>query len=229
MSTKIGVISEGPIDHVLLPPLLSHIARTDAGCNWPVEAGDVAEPFQIRKRGHGGVLETVAALIEFLKKDPLGYSFVVIVLDRRTIAVQDEIRRLVAGNNGFIVGIAIEEIEAWWLGDRTNTLAWSRFTHKTLPVCRYRLCDQRGRLIYAAEKDPEPKKTLDEITEHSQKLEFRYGDGNTELASQFAEDHWKPNARLNEISSQCPTGFGEFRKHVRQGFRASRQRNGFLI
>lgn len=165
MSTKIGVISEGPIDHVLLPPLLSHIARTDAGYNWPIMAGDVTEPFNIRKRGHGGVLETVKTLVEFLTKDSLGYSFVVIVLDRRTKEVQQEIRKLVAGNAGFIFGIAIEEIEAWWLGDRTNTLAWSGFTPETLPACRYKLRDSKGRLVYAAEKDPEPKNTLDEITD----------------------------------------------------------------
>ncbi len=224
MSTKIGVISEGPIDHVLLPPLLSHIARTDAGYNWPIMAGDVTEPFNIRKRGHGGVLETVKTLVEFLTKDSLGYSFVVIVLDRRTKEVQQEIRKLVAGNAGFIFGIAIEEIEAWWLGDRTNTLAWSGFTPETLPACRYKLRDSKGRLVYAAEKGPEPKNTLDEITERSRKLEYRYGDGNTELASQFADDHWTPNARLDEISAQCPNGFGEFRKQACQGFRASRQR-----
>jgi hypothetical protein len=229
MSTKIGIISEGPIDHVLLPPLLSQLASRDAGYEWPVETGDVAEPLQIRKRGHGGVLEKVRALVKFLTRDSLGYAFFVIVLDRRTKHVQDEIRKLVAGKDGFIIGIAIEEIEAWWLGDRTNTLAWSGFTHGTLPVCRYNVCNPKGQVVYAAEKDPEPKKTLDELTQHSTKLDFRYGEGNTELASQFAEDHWKPNARLDEISVQCPNGFGEFRKLARQAFQASRQRDGFLL
>ena len=28
MSTKIGIIAEGPIDHCLLPPLLERIARS---------------------------------------------------------------------------------------------------------------------------------------------------------------------------------------------------------
>jgi hypothetical protein len=229
VGTKIGIISEGPIDHLLLPHLLSHIAAKDAGCDWPIETSDVAEPLHIRKRGHGGVLETVRALVEFLMRDRLGYSFVVILLDRRTKEVQGKIAKLLAGKEGFILGIAIEEVEAWWLGDRSNTLAWSGFTHATLPACRYRLCDPSDRLVYAAEKDPDPKKTLDEITQISPKLESRYGDGNTELASHFGENHWKRNAQLDEISSQCPRGFKEFRNHVKQGFRAARQRAGYLI
>ena len=63
MSTRIGIIAEGPIDHALLPVLLERIALERASFGWPVAPDDVAEVFQIRKRGHGGVLETVRRLV----------------------------------------------------------------------------------------------------------------------------------------------------------------------
>jgi hypothetical protein len=66
MSTKLGIIAEGPIDHVLLPALLSRIATDKALFTWPVNAEDIAEVFPIRKRGHGGVLETVRAMVKAL-------------------------------------------------------------------------------------------------------------------------------------------------------------------
>lgn len=69
MSTKIGIIAEGPIDHALLPPLLERIARDRAGYDWPVAPDDVAEIFNIRKRGHGGVLETVRRLVDALESE----------------------------------------------------------------------------------------------------------------------------------------------------------------
>ena len=128
MSTKIGIIAEGPIDHALLPALLERIARDRAGYNWPVRPEDVAEVFQIRKRGHGGVLETVRKLVAALSTDVYDHAFFVIMLDRRTRPVQEEIRTLISPHGRFVMGIAIEEIEAWWLADRRNTLAWAGMT-----------------------------------------------------------------------------------------------------
>lgn len=124
MSTKIGIIAEGPIDHCLLPPLLGRIARERADYGWPVTSDDVAEVFSIRKRGHGGVLETVRRLVKALDAIDDQRAFYVILLDRRTKAVQEEIKKLLENRDRFVLGIAIEEIEAWWLGDPENTLAW---------------------------------------------------------------------------------------------------------
>ena len=45
MSTKIGIIAEGPIDHALLPALLTRIAAERAAITWPVNAQDIAELF----------------------------------------------------------------------------------------------------------------------------------------------------------------------------------------
>lgn len=63
MSTKIGIIAEGLVDHALLPVLLERIAQDQANYNWPLDPDDVAELFAIRKRGHGSVLETVRKLV----------------------------------------------------------------------------------------------------------------------------------------------------------------------
>lgn len=223
MSTKVAVIAEGPIDFVLLSPLLAQISQKKAQFRWPVLPDDMAEILPIRKRGHGGVLEKVRALIKFLNHDPLGYDLFVILLDRRTQAVQSEIKKLIRGKQRFVFGIAIEEIEAWWLGDRTNTLAWSGFTNSLPTGCRYEVA------CYHAETDRRPKKTLDELTRLSERFDRVYGDGDMELAQQFANDHWVRNASLGEIASQCSQGFGKFQEKMINAFRAAKARTGRLF
>jgi hypothetical protein len=81
VSTRIGIIAEGPIDHCLLPPLLGRIARERADYGWPVTSDDVAEIFSIRKRGHGGVLETVRRLVKVLDAIHDQRDFCVILFD----------------------------------------------------------------------------------------------------------------------------------------------------
>jgi hypothetical protein len=213
MSTKIGVIAEGPIDHALLPPLLERIARVRAGYHWPVRPDDLAEIFPIRKRGHGGVLDTVRRLVAALSTEVFDHAFFVIVLDRRTRPAQEEIRNLISGHGRFVLGIAIEEIEAWWLGDRGNTLAWAGLTKSLPPHCRYAVAD------YRAEGDDEPKKTLDELTRESERFDRYYGEGSIELATEFAEDYWREFAHLDEIRAQCRVGYRPFERDVTQRFR----------
>jgi len=75
MSTRIGIIAEGPIDYALLPVLLERIARDRANFDWPDAPDDVAVVLQMRKRGHGGVLETVRKLISALSSQVYDYSF----------------------------------------------------------------------------------------------------------------------------------------------------------
>ena len=72
--------------------------------------------------------------------------------------MQEEIRQLIAGHARFVMGVAIEEIEAWWLADRRNTLAWAHLVPRPPAHCRYAAAD------YHAESDPDPKATLDELT-----------------------------------------------------------------
>lgn len=224
MSTKVGIIAEGPIDHVLLPPLLERIARDRAEYDWPIIGEDVAEVFQIRKRGHGGVLETVRKLVTALD-DPAVYdhAFFVILLDRRTRAVQRGIEQLLVNRNRFVLGIAIEEIEAWWLGDRRNTLVWSALRGGLPGDCRYAQTD------YRSERDDNPKKTLDELTRISDRFDRYYGEGNVDLAQEFAEDYWRQYARLDDIRAQCPQGYRPFERTATQQFRAASRRAGRLF
>ena len=104
VSTKVGIIAEGPIDYVLLPALLERIARDRVGYKWPVSPDDLAQVFHIRKRGHGRVLETVRRLVEALSHEEYDHAFFVILLDRRTRPVQEEIRQLIAGHGRFVMG-----------------------------------------------------------------------------------------------------------------------------
>lgn len=99
-----------------------------------------------------------------------------------------------------MLGIAIEEIEAWWLGDRTNTLRWSGLSVRQLAGNR---C---GHGAYRAEKDPLPKMTLDAITGLSSRFDRNYGEGNLDMATDFGENYWRRGARLQEIAQQCPVG-----------------------
>lgn len=223
MTTKIGIIAEGPIDHALLPPLLERIAQQRAQFQWPLDPADIAEIFPIRKRGHGGVLETVQKLVRALDTEFFDHAFFVILLDRKTRPVQAKIKKLLHNRNRFVLATAIEEIEAWWLGDRHNTLAWSRLAHSLPPACRY------ARSNYQAEKDDQPKKTLDELTRLSNCFDRCYGQGNLDMAIEFAENYWRRHARLEQIRQQCPIGFGAFETEVTQQFRAAKRRAGRLF
>ena len=189
----------------------------------PLAAHDVAEIFPIRKRGHGGVLETVRALVRVLDTEFFEHACFVIVLDRRTRPVQKEVEKLIHGKDRFVLGIAIEEIEAWWLGDRTNTLAWSNLRDRLPADCRY------AARKYQAEADDFPKKPLDELTRLSDQFDRFYGDGNLDLAAEFAEDYWRSHARLAEITTQCPEGFGRFQDRMTNRFRQVKAASGRLF
>jgi hypothetical protein len=213
MSTKIGIVAEGPIDHALLHALLERIASDRAAYGWPVDANDVAEIFQIRKRGHGGVLETVRRLVKALSNRIYPYAFYVILLDRRTRVAQEEIRRLIPQHKRFVLGIAIEEIEAWWLADRSNTLTWTGLKDRLPGHCRYAAAK------YSSERDDDPKKTLDELTRHSDRFDRYYGEGNIDMAIEFATEYWREHARLDDLRTQCPRGYRPFEKDLTQAFR----------
>ena len=213
MSTKVGIIAEGPIDHALLPALLSRIVMMKVGIKWPIRGEDIAELFQIRKRGHGAVVEVVRRLVEALDTEFFDHHCFVILLDRLTRSVQEEVRTLISTRNRFILGVAIEEIEAWWLGDRTNTLNWADLRINLPLGCRF------AAKKYKAEADDNPKLTLDELTRFSERLDSFYGVGNVDLAREFAEDYWKNFASLGEISAQCPEGYKPFERAVINAFR----------
>src|SRR5262249_28933582 len=126
---------------------------------------------------------------------------------------QEKVRELIAGRERFVLGVPVEEIEAWWLGDRSNTLAWSGLTTQLPAECRY------AAHKYKAETDDDPKKTLDELTRCSDRFDGYYGEGNVDPALDFAENHWKDFAHLDEIGAQCPQSYRPFQRDMVNQFR----------
>lgn len=224
MSTKVGIIAEGPIDYILLPVLLERIAHDRASFTWPTMPDDLTEIIPTRKRGYGGVLKAVQRLVDCLSQTPLAeYAFFVILLDAPPSRVRRRVRQLIGGNPRFVLGIAIREIEAWWLADRRNTLAWLRLDEEPRGKARYWAAS------YKPENDRHPKRTLDELTVLAPELDQHYGHGNTELAREFAEDYWRDSAELDAMESSCPRGFRPFCRDTTEALRAERARQGRLL
>lgn len=214
---KIGYFGEGKLDYILLPPLLEAIAQNKAQIHWPVEASDMKR-LNIRKTGHGGVLEKIRALMEFhdeCKKslERMPESFYVIVLDRRTRTVQQMIKETM--NNcsiPYVMGIAIEEIEAWILADRCQLLNWLQLDESASHVRKLRYFDSE----YDPEEDSDPKKTLDQLIRASSVPSADCW--NTDAAAEFVE-FWRDGSMdLVEIEKGCPKGFKPFSEAVSEYF-----------
>lgn len=173
MSTRVGIITEGSIDEILLPPLVEAVAHKRAGVSWPVHAEVAAEILQIRKRGHGGVHVSVEQLVKLDDHGGLAHlDFFIVLLDHKTRDAQERVLENIKGRSRWFLAIAIKEIEAWWLGDREKVLAWAGIKEASLPKgCRYAV--QK----YSAEKDSHPKQTLNELTELSHRFDRVYGQG----------------------------------------------------
>ena len=167
-------------------------------------------------------MDAVRRLLNVLDTEFFDHAFFVIILDRRTRTVQQQINRLLRNRSRFALGVAIEEIEAWWLGDRKNTLAWAGLN--ALPSdARY--AAER----YKAERDPEPKKTLDELTRLSDRFDRFYGEGNMDMAIEFGEDYWRRFAHLDAIRTECPQGYGRLERVAANRFRSAKQTAGRLF
>ncbi len=173
-------------------------------------------------RGHGGVQKALERFVRVLRgSSEFPYSFVVILLDQRTAKVQTRVKKLIRGDDRFVLGICKKEIEAWWLGDRTNTLGWLGFPEAPSESAY-------ARRKYSAERDEQPKKTLDELTKLSDECDRSYGEGNQDLAREFAEI-WDERIHLQEIKSQCPEKFPRFLKDIETAFRMVLRGSGHLL
>ena len=180
--------------------------------------------FPMRRRGHGGVLKAVERLVSCLVANPMSeYAFFVVVVDSGPEGVLRRLRRLVRANPRLVLGIAVREIEAWWLADRRNTLAWLELERQPDGTARYWA---KG---YSPERDRRPKTTLDELTLRAPRLEQHYGDGNTELAREFAEDYWGKSAELDAIAASCPRGFAPFCDATTAALLAEKRRQSRLL
>lgn len=216
---KVSIITEGDIDLVLLPPLIAAIAQ-EAGIRWPVDVKEDLHVSHIRKTGHGGALEKARQIAESLAKGTYPRpDLLVFVLDSyKTEHVIGEIKDLLAGHPWVVFGIAIQEIEAWWLGDRKQTLGWLGLTEETATECGYGP-------DYAPEKDADPKVTLNKLTEVSTNVDDLYGDGHTGLAEDFVSVAWSNWVDINSIKFKCNEGFGEFSERLSHKIGAAIPRN----
>jgi len=201
---KIGLFCEGSVDFPLVSALLERIAADRADVHWPLNIVDSVTEMRFRRGGDGQVVKAVRHLKRRLDEGNCSeYSLFVIVLDRASKVPIARIRRMIRGDARFVFGTAIQEIEAWWLGDRQSTLAWLRLAAGRPAGLRY------WRNAYQAERDDDPKKTLDELTLVSPTVTVRYGRGNSGMASEFAGG-WRIGALLTQIEAECPRGFSPF-------------------
>jgi hypothetical protein len=201
---KIGLVCEGSIDEALIAALLKRIATERVGIHWPVRPFDVFQRINVRRGGHGQIPKAIRRLKIVMGQGPLwDVELFVIVLDHGTRATERSVRREIRGNLRFVLGIAIQEVEAWWLADRRSTLNWLDLSSHEIEDLRY------GKRNYNAERDTKPKVTLNELTVQSEAVATRYGDGNFDLASSFAE-LWQHSADLDQMVVQCPRGFSRF-------------------
>lgn len=216
MSTKVGLIGEGPIDEPIVRALLQTIACQRAGYTWPVHSDDLQTTLRIRKTGHGGVVEKLRRLLEVIDAGhETGCRFHVVVLDNRKLEeVHSEVRQLVAAYGTVVFGVAIEELEAWWLADRQSVLGWLQLTDEDVEEAGI----DYGSNDYHPERDQAPKATLDALTRISEAVNAVYGKhGNLDLAVEFAED-WARFADLQVIEHGCPNGFRPFASEVTASF-----------
>ena len=217
MSLRIIFIGEGDIDSILVSALISRVASDRCGFTWSVPVDDDLVEWRSRKTGHGGVARKLKAFLELRNRGQLGeYDLCVVVLDQRTATAKKEVRRLARGREDVVFGVAIHEVEAWWLGDRTSTLAWLRLAAGEVAPLRY------DGASYSAERDTAPKQTLNELTRRSEAVDTVYGDGNVELALEFAAG-WATQAHLSQIEHQCPKGFRPFAEALERGLKRAKR------
>ncbi len=212
---KVSLLSEGDIDLVLLPSIIREIARQN-GVNWPLNVDEDQHIAHIRKTGHGAVLKKLAVIIgDYQKGRYVKPDMLIVVLDhRKTQMVVDELRRLVQGCDWTVIGVAREEVEAWWLADRKQTLGWLGLSEEAAVAADYGP-------DYAPEKDEYPKRTLNRLTDCSHAVDSLYGDGSVALAESFVLSAWNQYVDLDSLRVKCPKGFAPFQADVSRRVRAS--------
>lgn len=214
---RIGLLSEGPIDFELISALLRRISRSRVGITWPLRVADMIVELRYRPRGYGQVVNALRRLLPLLDSTEwLSFSLFVVVIDNSSRARRD-IRKLLGGQQKFVLGVAIREIEAWWLADRRNTLEWLGLHDVAHDGFRY------WAHRYSPERDTQPKDTLDELTRLSERVDRTYGDGNLELAREFAAAG-SENAELDQIENGCRRGFAPFCQDSIEALRRAQRR-----
>ncbi|MCX6844780.1 MAG: hypothetical protein NTX53_21160 [candidate division WOR-3 bacterium] len=206
---RIGLIVEGEIDEEVIPPLLDQLHREAAPLyNQQLEFRQM--PYQ--PNGAGEVPKQLEYLIYLHTNSPsewqrLGCDTIVVVIDSlRTDAVQDEIRDVLRGASGFpaVYGLAIQETEAWVLGDIEYL---NKHVFKVDPA---------PNLPAKPEKDPDPKRTLSSMFVAASPV-IEYDCWNRECARLVAG-----YLRHAQVATNCPKGFGKLAKKFTQVARRAR-------
>lgn len=191
---RIALLSEGGTDEALLPSLMEQLAGKVPGIgktkiDW--------KAFPFAPNGYGEIPKTLRMLAKLhsipSEWERIGCDLFVVVHDsRKTQEVQKEIKSILRTTRGFpaVYGLAIQEVEAWVLGDIENV---NRCLFKIEPP---------PRLPHPPERDKDPKKTLTDLfVKKSTEIEFDRW--NVDCARAVA-----PFLRASQVLRHCPSGFG---------------------
>ncbi len=190
---KIGLLVEGAIDETILQPIITETLG-GKGANRP----PAFAVFPFPPKGFGEIPKNLRILVRLYgdpqERDRLGCDLFVVVHDgRKTGTVQKEIRSILREARDFpaVYGLAIQETEAWILGDIENV---NRNVFRIHPP---------PRLPHSPERDSDPKKTLTDLFIKPSK-DIEYDCWNQECARLVA-----PHLRPAQVARHCPKGFGK--------------------
>jgi hypothetical protein len=154
--------------------------------------------------GFGEIPKNLELLVRLyqtpFERDRIGCNLFVIIHDSlKTRETQKEVRAILRGAPSFpaVYGLAVQETEAWVLGDIDNV---NRHVFRLTP---------KPALPRSPEKDPDPKSTLTELFVKPS-LAIEFDRWNTECARRVA-----PHLRRTQIATQCPKGFARFIRELR--------------
>jgi len=203
---RIGLLIEGGIDEEIIPPLVEQLMSIVPK---PRRRGLDCYLVPFPPNGYGEIAKNLKMLVKLYddsdQRKRIGCDLFVVVLDsHKTDVVQREIKNILRGAKRFpaVYGLAIQETEAWVLGDIGNV---NKHVFKVYP---------EPRLPQAPERDPDPKKTLVDLFIHASHV-LEYDAWNRECARTVA-----PYLRKDTVAFRCVRGFRPFAMEFERIMRA---------
>lgn len=203
---RVLYVTEGEHDEPI-QALIRSVAQEKAGLTFPIRQKDAVRFIERPRRGFGRVQEVLKDIAGFRDEktrrgekdgDILNYDVLVALIDKR--AKNREKCKSYARKLDAVLGVAIEEFEAWILGDLPSIKTWLGVDKEGVESCGITPS-------YRAEKDKNPKATLKCLVTESA---FSCG-WDSLVASQYAME-WQP--QLDKIEAQCPRGFKPFARQL---------------
>lgn len=196
---RVGLLVEGGVDEELLQPLLSSVLG-EVLPNGHTNISFV--PFRFPLNGYGEIPKNLKVLSRVLEneaeRERLGVDIILVIHDsRKTEEVQKQIKLLLREFPlPHVYGLAVQEIEAWVLGD-IESANRHVFRLRTLPE-----------LPHSPERDPDPKRTLTKLfVEASTHIEF---DRWNRSCAQLVAVH----LRWRQVVAHCPRGFARLVRKI---------------